>query len=215
MTDHASPFDPAAGSLDLDARLVAALERLSQVFRVLLWEESQARGLTPIQIRILEHLRHHPPALRRVGELARVFDLTPATISDAVTSLERKGLVTRARSAEDRRIWQLDPTSEGEAMTEAVRRWPDPLLQAIRTLPYGGREETLDTLLRLIDDLQRRGVITVARLCHSCRFFGEGEGPDSDRPHFCRLLERPLALADLRLDCPEYAPREESAFSAR
>ena len=107
-----SLFDPSAQHDDVDARIVAALERLSQVFRVRLGEEARQRNLSPIQAQLLIYLLHHDVELRRVSQLAREFDLTQATVSDAVASLETKGLVRREQWPDDRRVVTLRLTPE-------------------------------------------------------------------------------------------------------
>jgi hypothetical protein len=61
-------------------------------------------------------------------------------------------------------------------------------------------------LMRLISTLQGAGVITVARMCVSCRFFRPDAHSGSSSPHHCTLLRLPLSGADLRTDCPEHEP---------
>ena len=102
-----SVFDPSAQHDDVDARIVAALERLSQVFRVRLREEARRRNLSPIQAQVLIYLLHHDVQLRRVSQLAREFDLTQATVSDTVAALQTKGLVRREQWPDDRRVVTL------------------------------------------------------------------------------------------------------------
>ncbi len=68
-----SVFNPEEQHLRVDSKVVAALERLNQAFRVLLWEQAQKHGLSPIQIQILVFLLHHDTSLGRVGNLAREF----------------------------------------------------------------------------------------------------------------------------------------------
>ncbi|HEX2098039.1 MAG TPA: hypothetical protein VHF46_03175 [Rubrobacteraceae bacterium] len=59
-------------------------------------------------------------------------------------------------------------------------------------------------LMNFIASLQRAGIITVARICVTCRFFLRDEHLNSDSPHHCTLLAAPLAGSDLRVDCPEH-----------
>jgi DNA-binding MarR family transcriptional regulator len=115
-----SVFDLPAQHDDVDARIVAALERLSQALRVRLGEEARERNLSPIQARFLIHLLHHDVELRRVSRLAREFDLTQATVSDAIASLETKGYVRRDPWPEDRRIVTLRLTRDGEDLATSL-----------------------------------------------------------------------------------------------
>jgi DNA-binding MarR family transcriptional regulator len=102
---------------------VASLERLSQVLGVLLRKEALERGLSPIQALFLVHLLFHGPELRRAGRLAEEFGLTAATVSDAVGSLQKKGLVDRDPWAGDGRVAILRLTSAGEEAARGIATW--------------------------------------------------------------------------------------------
>jgi DNA-binding MarR family transcriptional regulator len=200
-----SVFDPSSQHGDVDKKIVASLERLSQVLGVLLRKEALERGLSPIQALFLVHLLFHGPALRRVGRLAEEFGLTPATVSDAVGSLEKKGLVDRDPSwAGDGRVAILRLTPAGEEAARGVATWANAVEGSLRAASPQEKEVVMRFLMGLIASLQRAGVATVARMCVSCRFFGPDAHPDGELPHHCAMLDLPLAGSDLRADCPEH-----------
>jgi DNA-binding MarR family transcriptional regulator len=190
----------------VDAKIVAALERLSQVFRVRLREEAWERDLSPTQAQFLIYLRYHDVELRRVSQLAREFDLTQATVSDAVASLETKRLVQREQWPEDRRVVTLRLTPDGEKLAATLSEWADPVREHLERFSPEEREAVMRFLVGLIGSLQRSGLITVARMCVTCRFFLQDIHPDEPAPHHCGLLGVPLSGADLRVDCPEHEP---------
>lgn len=199
-----SLFNPSAQHHDVDARIVAALERLSQVFRVRLREEARRRNLSPIQAQFLVYLLHHDVELRRVSQLAREFDLTQATVSDAVASLETKGLLRREQWPEDRRVVTLRLTPEGDGLATSLSNWADPIREHVEGFSQGERETAMGFLMELAGSLQRSGLITVARMCVTCRFFRRDVRPGEASPHHCGLLNVPLGCSDLRVDCPEH-----------
>ena len=199
-----SLFDPSAQHHDVDARIVAALERLSQVFRVRLREEARRRNLSPIQAQFLVYLLHHDVELRRVSQLAREFDLTQATVSDAVASLETKGLLRREQWPEDQRVVTLRLTPEGDELATSLSNWADPIREHVEGFSQGERETAMGFLMELAGSLQRSGLITVARMCVTCRFFRRDVRPGEASPHHCGLLNVPLGGSDLRVDCPEH-----------
>jgi DNA-binding MarR family transcriptional regulator len=199
-----SVFDPSAQHGDVDAKVVAALERLGQVFRLLLRERAQERDLSPIGAQFLVYLRYHDVELRRVSQLAREFGLTQATVSDAVDSLEAKGLIGRERWPEDGRVVTLRLTPEGELLAMELSTWAEPIKEHLRGSSPEESEVVLRFLMRLIGSLQRSGVITVARMCVTCRSFQPDAHPGAEAPHHCGLLKVPLAASDLRIDCPEH-----------
>jgi len=190
----------------LDYKLIAALERLSQAFRVLLWDKAKVYNLSPIQIQCLIYLHYHRTVWGRVGHLAEAFDMTAATISDAISTLVQKGLLSKARSPEDGRVFILELTPQGTAITEEVADWANPLLPIVAGLSEDEKGTTLTVLLRLIEALQHNQTLTIARLCTTCRFFERDAHSEAATPHHCRLLNTPLAPTTLRLDCPEHEP---------
>ena len=199
-----SVFDPSAQHHDVDARIVAALERLSQVFRVRLREEARERNLSPIQAQFLIYLLHHDVELRRASQLAKEFGLTQATVSDAVASLETKGFVRREQWPEDRRVVTLRLTPDGEKLALGLSNWAEPVREHLERFPPEEREAVMRFLMELAGSLQRSGLITVARMCVTCRFFRRDAHPREALPHHCGLLDVPLGSPNLRVDCPEH-----------
>jgi DNA-binding MarR family transcriptional regulator len=199
-----SVFEPSLQHGDVDKKIVASLERLSQALRVLLREEAQGHGLSPIQAQFLVHLLFHGVGLGRVGRLARQFDLTRATVSDAVSSLEKKGLVEREHWPEDKRVATLRLTPAGEEVARGLATWANPIEELLASTPPEEKEVVIRFLMRLVASLQRSGVVTIARMCVSCRFFRPDAHPGDGSPHHCAFLDLPLARSDLRIDCPEH-----------
>jgi DNA-binding MarR family transcriptional regulator len=203
--ESAAAGDLPAGSRDLDTKLVAALERVGQALRFELREQARRYGLTPTQAQILLRLASDPPPRTRVGALAATLDVRQPTVSDAVATLERKGLVERGPDPADARAATLRLTARGRTVADRLDAWDERARAAVRGFPMEGKERSLGLLLDLIAGLQRAGVVGVARTCPTCRFFRPGSRPDGSAAH-CALLDVPLFPADLRLDCPEHEP---------
>ena len=201
---HWSVFEPSSQHGDVDKKIVASLERLSQVFRILLRGEAQERGLSPIQARFLVHLLHHGAALRRVSQLAREFDLTRATVSDAVGSLEQKGLIHREPWPHDKRVTTLCLTPIGEHTARELAAWANVVEEHLKGRSTEEKEGVMRFLMSLIGSLQKSGLITVARMCVTCRFFRPDAHLGESSSHHCALLDVPLSGSDLRADCPEH-----------
>ncbi|MFY9269586.1 MAG: MarR family winged helix-turn-helix transcriptional regulator [Candidatus Manganitrophaceae bacterium] len=199
-----SVFDIPSQHKDIDSKIVAALERISQVFRALLWEEAKEEKISPLQIQLLVYLSHHPPGFCRVSHLAKEFEMSQATISDAVTSLEEKSLVTRVPLAEDGRVSTIQLTTKGKRAGERLASWADPLKHHLGPFSSGDKERLMMLLMEWIASLQRSGEISVSRMCISCSYFRPEAHPGADAPHHCALLDKPIAASDLRIDCPDH-----------
>jgi DNA-binding MarR family transcriptional regulator len=199
-----APDRAAAADDDLDGKLAGALERTAQALRVVLGRRSRAEGLTSTQAQLLLRLASAPPPELRVGALAREFDLTQPTVSDAVTALRQKGLVRSGRQADDRRNRPLELTARGSRAAERLDDWRAALETPLGNLSREAKEHALRTLLELIALLQREGVVSVARMCSSCRWFRPEAHPGKAAPHHCALLDAPLRPDELRVDCAEH-----------
>jgi DNA-binding MarR family transcriptional regulator len=86
------------------------------------------------------------------GELARLWQVTPAVLTGIVDRLERRGLVRREVDPNDRRRQRLALTEEGSAASEDVEQ---ALVNELAGQLATASEEELAALGRSIDLLQR------------------------------------------------------------
>ncbi|MET9260847.1 MarR family winged helix-turn-helix transcriptional regulator [Amycolatopsis sp. NPDC004079] len=193
------------GEADLDRRVADAIERLGNGLRSLSQRSARGHGLSPLQQQAVLALSRQPEARCEVNALAAEFDVTTPTMSDAVGALERKELLTRSPIPDGRRR-RLVLTARGEEVARELAAWDEQVVTSLGKLPTSDRATTLHTLLQVIADLQRQGVVSVARTCTTCRFFSPDKHSDPSAPHHCELLRTPLPLTDLRTDCPEHQP---------
>ncbi len=195
---------PPGAPPDVDAKLVAALERVGQALRVQMWDKAKQHGLSPTRLQVLLRMARDPPARRRIGVLAGELDVTHPTVSDAVAVLRRKGLVERDPA---NRKAPLNLSARGRAVAHRLVDWDQRTRQQLAPLPVADKDATLRLLLDLIAGLQRSGAITVARMCVTCRYFRRDAHPESARPHHCALVDEPMGGVELRVDCAEHEPR--------
>lgn len=182
-----------------EKKITVALERISEAFRVLLWQESRKNGLSPIQIQILIFLLFHRAERCKVGYLATEFNMTKATVSDSVKVLFQKGLIEKTTDDQDTRSFSMALTESGRVLAEESATFTSPIERGVSGLPAHQREQLLGTMLDLIERLNGAGVVSVQRMCKSCRFFDY-----QNHNYFCKLLNMPLTINDLRVDCPEH-----------
>lgn len=196
-----SIFNPDAQLEKVDFRIVAALERLSEAFRVLLWDQAKVLNISPIQIQLLIFLRYHKPEYATVSKLAEEFNMTRPTVSDAVRVLEQKGLVEREPNPDDARSHTLLLTAAGRAMADQTAHFASPLLLPLERMDETQKHQLLESLLHMILNLQHKGVVSLHRMCFNCQNY-------MTRPsgHYCRLLAKKLENKDLQIDCPVHVP---------
>lgn len=193
-----SAFDLEHQSLNVESKIVASLERISQAFRVLLWNESKEFSLSPIQIQILIFLLNHSPDKRKVSHLANEFNMTKATVSEAIKTLEQKRLIEKHVEPDDTRSFLIHLTEQGESVAKKTSFFSEQIQTPINKLTDAGKENLLSSLLEIIYHLNQNGVITIQRMCLTCQYYESANG------HFCKLLDKKLADVELRIDCPEH-----------
>lgn len=194
-----SPFNLNEQNSKIESKIVVALERISEAFRVLLWNESRGNSLSPIQSQILIFLFFHPDEKSRVGYLASEFNMTKATISDSIKALFKKGLIEKRVDSRDSRSFSIHLTAEGKAIAERASTFASALEKPIASLDNLQKDAMLNGLLKLIHDLNQAGVITTQRMCFTCSNYRLENGK-----HYCNLLKTHLAEEEVRIDCPEH-----------
>lgn len=185
--------------MDVNSKIVVALERLSEAFRVLLWNEGKQNALSPIQVQILIFLLFHSREKCSVSYLAREFNMSKPTISDSIRSLLEKGLVRKYSNASDTRSYALGLTRAGESMASQSANFASAFEGPLELLSGEQKKAMLAGLFKIIQELNQAGIITVQRMCFSCRNYRFLKGS-----HYCSLLETRLAENELRLDCREH-----------
>jgi len=199
-----SVFDPSDQE-SIERKIAVGFERISQILKTLIWNESKTSGLSPIQIQFMVALAFDAKRDWTIGELASRFQLTPATVSDALTALEEKDLVRRMRGKEDKRTVYLSPTSEGKRLAKRLGGWMNVLQEYVAQL---GREEKavlLKSLMQLIYRFQQEGLISTAQICTTCTYFRPNVHKSTTKPHHCAYIDIAFGDAELRIDCPDHA----------
>lgn len=188
----------------INQTLAALMSRLSEAYRILLWDYSKETRLSPIQIQFLLFISNHCKSECKISQIAKNFNLTQATVSDAIKSLETKGLVARKQSTSDGRVYFLSSTAEGESLAHQLEGWQDKIINNLGQFSDQRKESVLLFLMELIESLKMDQVLNVARTCLSCQSFRKDFNPSQFKSYFCTYSGQYLATSDLIIDCPNY-----------
>ena len=194
----------------LRERLLDGLDRLASVMRADSRRSAAPRGLNPAQEAILRWLLAHP-AGARVSVLAAQLGVSQPSITDSVIALERKGLISRQADPEDARAVVvkavpnagLGPRPEPSSHTAAV----------LADLSGNEQVRLLETLVKLIRNLQLRQAIPPQRLCVTCKYFRPNVHKEPEAPHHCAFVDASFGGRALRLDCPEHEPAAQAEMA--
>jgi len=197
-----SIFNPKNQEKDISSKIVAGLERISESFKVLLWEKAKLLGLSPIQIQLLIFIAYHKTEFCNVSHLAKEFNITKATVSDVVRVLAAKGMILKDYSSVDSRSYIIQLSDLGKTVVTETENFADPLKEQLKDIEIADLEKLFRTLSKLIYQLNQNGILTVQRTCYGCKFYEQSENKD-----YCNLLSKELMNFEIRLDCLEYEER--------
>ncbi len=133
----------AAGALR--PRMIYLINNLNLLLRKALDERLKPHKLGSLQYTILTLIRDRDGISS--AELSRRFFVTPQTMNESVTALERRGLIARTESEQNKRILIARVLPEGLALLEVCDGIADELeAELLESLPPDQRQMLHDTL---------------------------------------------------------------------
>jgi len=204
------PKKPWQDTPDVSARIVTSIGRIASVMRSGMWEFATAENLNPTQAEMLQLLQGRKQGVR-LSWLASQLSISAASASDSVSALVAKGLLYKARAEDDGRATALFLTPEGAVMAARIGSALHFAEEAADSLPASTQTELLGGLFKLIAQLQKTERFPEMRACLSCRFFEPNAHPGKPAPHHCNLVNAPLSVSLLRMDCQEHEPADPLA----
>jgi DNA-binding MarR family transcriptional regulator len=150
IRDEVPPVLPVAH----DLRILQSLRRLMRATEIFSRRLVKAHKITGPQLMCLHKLLESDEGLT-VSQLSRAIYLSASTVVGILDRLERQDLVTRVRSATDRRKVLINVTETGRNL---VLDAPSPLQQALQaglmTLPESEQCSIADSLGQLVNMLE-------------------------------------------------------------
>ncbi|GAB4238912.1 MAG: hypothetical protein Kow0049_25910 [Stanieria sp.] len=140
-----------------EQRILVGLSKISLALKSQSWQDAGQYGLSPTQIQILSLLQAKGEEGMSLSAVAEGLGVTPATASDAVRTLNEKGLVQKKRSLEDRRAIAISLTEKGQQLARKTSCWSDLLLDAVGELSELEQTVFLQGLIKMIRKLQEAG----------------------------------------------------------
>jgi DNA-binding MarR family transcriptional regulator len=194
-----SAFNPDFQASDTTSKIIVGFSRISEALKSLLWEYAKKNGLSPIQIQLLIFLRYHKVELSTISYLAKEFNITKATVSDAVKSLETKSYIVKDYSNSDKRSYTIKLSNLGIKLVKETEKYATPIEFIVDKLETENKEQLLSSIIEIVTALNKADVLAVQRSCYSCKFYER-----SKNLQHCRFLNKDLRTKDIRLDCNEF-----------
>lgn len=198
-------FEPQQRRNNPAARNSMALFRLSQAIKKITQAESDAAGLSPVQIQALLFARYTRDDMATVGNLAAAIGATHVTAVKIVNGLVKKGLLAKIQNPEDRRVTLLTLTAKGREAASRLQDWGRGLEEAVERIPNEILANLESGLGAVISILREKNYLVVSEPCLGCVHFRPNVG-DTSTPHYCELIRKYLSHQAAQKECPEHTP---------
>jgi DNA-binding MarR family transcriptional regulator len=173
-------------------------ERLAALVHQSVRDDAARHGLLPIQLQVLAYLAQANRYSDLPIAVAEYFGITRGTVSQTLSVLERRGLVTRTPDERHGKRIHLTLTAAGRSVL--ARSWARRLDDALAQAGHDG--ESAEPYLRmLLGALQRQNDHRAFGICRQCaHFLADADG------HRCGLTGEALAAAQTTKICREWTP---------
>ena len=191
-------FSPVEQVDNLEAKVVASVERLATLFKRNLQDTAKTHKLTPLQAQLLIFIAEHPSQLCSVSMLAKEFSVTKATASDSLKTLVNKGYIDKVYSAQDARSFSFVVLDSAKSLLDELTQFGSSMSTALASLNNNELSQLYHLNLKMISLFSQSGVIT-CRMCFTCQYYQQ-----RDDGFYCHLMEKALPHEALRIDCLEH-----------
>ncbi|WP_162902723.1 MarR family winged helix-turn-helix transcriptional regulator [Taibaiella koreensis] len=144
---------PVFAESDATARIVTGLERIGHLMEQLLKMQAMEHGLSPLQVNILIHIHFREKACT-LNQLAVAFDLSKATLSVALRSMEQKKLIHRKTMPGDKRSRLIGLTEWGRRLAHVAGFYPEPLRRIVAPMALTDKQRLLHYIEGIVHRLE-------------------------------------------------------------
>lgn len=192
----------------VENKIVNLLDKISQIIRYIQWEINKKTKISPLMAQIIEYLGNNPQSLRTPAKIAEDLGVKRSTVTDALRILIKKEYVREKPHAEDKRYKILYLTKKGENFLKNENsNYKKILINSIKSLKKEDKENLFLSLINFVADLNKRGILPIARICLNCENFEKDKFKGSKKPHYCKLLKQRMGDFDLNVNCEKNIKR--------
>lgn len=181
-------------------KIVDLLDKTSQITRYIQWEINKKTGVSPLMAQIIEYLGNTSGNLKTPAKIADEIGVTRPTVTDALKSLIKKGYIREKVNSEDKRFKILYLTKKGESFLKNSI-YKVILKSSLKSLSRDKKENLFFSLINFVADLNKRGILPIARICLNCENFEKNKFKETKKPHYCKLLKQKMNDFDLNVNC--------------
>jgi DNA-binding MarR family transcriptional regulator len=183
------------------------VERLSELLRVDSRQSGAKYGLQPVQIEALHYLSVCNKYSDTPKAVTEYLGQTKGTVSQTLNVLEKKGLLGKQADVDDKRVFHLKLTKQGQGIIKKII--PTPMFEnACKALTKQAQSEISTSLKQLLTTILQLNKMKTFGLCSTCYYNSRSKNNE----YFCNLVEQPLSVIETELICREYRIKESEVL---
>ena len=194
---------------NIDEIILFAIEKISQINKLLLWNIVKTEKISPIQIQFIDYINKMPLETTTVSNLAEEFELKKSTVSDSVNSLINKGYLERIQDHNDKRVFYFKLTEKTKEKLGILNKKNDIFRNIIKNYSFEQKEEVVKFFLDLMNELYEEKIIQPAKMCLTCNNFIKDYNPGDSKPHYCKLINKYVSIDEIKIHCNSYTKKSE------
>ena len=198
----------------IDETILATIDKLSWIRQSLLWKIGKQHNLSSLQVQIMDYLNKHSENHSNITQISKIFFIAKSTVSEAVKTLEKKKLVIKTYSKENKKLAIIVFTPEGKEIVKKLSAWNKDFTTHLKKFNIKTKKTISLFLLEFILSLKNAGIIDTAKACIACENFSYNFNKNEDS-HFCKLLNKIVDTSDIKLDCEEFLEKKSLNKSLR
>ncbi len=183
-------------NIRIEEKIIFLLEKICQAYKNNLWQIAYREGLTPTQMEILQIVLSYPKA--NISHIAKELGISKPTVSQAVNTLIKKGMLIHNFDPLDKRKKILNLTSKARKFLKRIRKLNDCLLNCINQIDPDQQNYLYKILLIIIKEMHEKGIFKLIRFCPFCA------NRISDSQSICIITNRPVSPENFRPNCPHF-----------
>ncbi len=190
---------------NINSNIISGIEKIMQIMKTLLWDIAKKKGISPLQVQMMEHINQQKNGISTITGISREFGLKKSTVSESVKNLEAKGFIGRKQSDRDARIFYIMLTAEGENIIRSFSSCFSVFEDELSRIDIDKRKIVSLFLMELVRLFHKHGFIQTAKMCSNCSNFQPNCRKSSEKPHFCSYAKIYMGDEELHFNCEHFS----------
>ncbi len=183
---------------DLENQIVYGIEKICRLHKAVIEEKAKRAGISSLQVEILKFI--YDGKGESLTEISGEFELSKATVSEAIKKLLEKGFLNRIRSKIDLRKQVLKLTEKGVLLIEELKLREHSIFHFFKEFDEENQHIFLNILKNILFKVSQSGLSKRIIFCFECKNFSKVDNEN----FYCLVHKKEFPIEEVRLNCRKF-----------